>query len=44
VGKVLLNALLYPGIKTNPQKNSLVAIFHTAVMHFNSYFYTFVSI
>ncbi|KAJ6703650.1 RAN BINDING PROTEIN [Salix viminalis] len=30
VGKVLLNALLYPGIKTNPQKNSLVAIFHTA--------------
>ncbi|KAF9689395.1 hypothetical protein SADUNF_Sadunf01G0087800 [Salix dunnii] len=30
VGKVLLNALLYPGIKTNLQKNSLVAIFHTA--------------
>ncbi|KAK8472260.1 hypothetical protein PHAVU_002G153800 [Phaseolus vulgaris] len=30
VGKILLNALLYPGIKTNPQKNSLVAIFHTA--------------
>ncbi|KAJ4846698.1 hypothetical protein Tsubulata_031970 [Turnera subulata] len=29
VGKVLLNALLYPGIKTNPRKNSLVAIFHT---------------
>ncbi|BAU00512.1 uncharacterized protein HKW66_Vig0161380 [Vigna angularis] len=29
VGKILLNALLYPGIKTNPQKNSLVAIFHT---------------
>ncbi|KAJ7952382.1 Nuclear pore complex protein like [Quillaja saponaria] len=30
VGKLLLNALLYPGIKTNSQKNSLVAIFHTS--------------
>ncbi|XAR55027.1 hypothetical protein NMG60_11030398 [Bertholletia excelsa] len=30
VGKVLLNALLYPGIKTNMQKNSIVTIFHTA--------------
>ncbi|XP_050377043.1 nucleoporin NUP152 isoform X2 [Argentina anserina] len=30
VGKLLLNALLYSGIKTNLQKNSLVAIFHTA--------------
>ncbi|KAK3224704.1 hypothetical protein Dsin_004566 [Dipteronia sinensis] len=30
VGKVLLNALLYQGIKTNLQKNSLVAIFHTS--------------
>ncbi|XAR70346.1 hypothetical protein NMG60_11027170 [Bertholletia excelsa] len=30
VGKLLLNALLYPGIKTNVQKNSIVAIFHTA--------------
>ncbi|XP_010540575.1 PREDICTED: uncharacterized protein LOC104814292 isoform X2 [Tarenaya hassleriana] len=30
VGKLLLNALLYPGIKTNAQKNSLVAIFHTS--------------
>ncbi|CAK9188631.1 unnamed protein product [Ilex paraguariensis] len=30
VGKVLLNALLYPGIKTNVQKNSIVAIFHTS--------------
>ncbi|KAF8380337.1 hypothetical protein HHK36_027821 [Tetracentron sinense] len=30
VGKVLLNALLYPGIKTNLQKNSVVAIFHTS--------------
>lgn len=30
VGKLLLNALLYPGIKTNLQKNSLVAIFHTS--------------
>ncbi|KAL6501639.1 hypothetical protein OROGR_026772 [Orobanche gracilis] len=29
VGKVLLNALIYPGIKTNVQKNSVVAIFHT---------------
>ncbi|KAL0329715.1 UNVERIFIED_CONTAM: hypothetical protein Sradi_4958200 [Sesamum radiatum] len=29
VGKVLLNALLYPGIKTNMQKNAVVAIFHT---------------
>ncbi|WCJ26153.1 hypothetical protein M5689_007993 [Euphorbia peplus] len=28
VGKVLLNALLYSGIKTNAQKNSIVAIFH----------------
>lgn len=31
VGKILLNALLYPGIKTNLQKNSLVTIFHTSV-------------
>ncbi|KAG8374847.1 hypothetical protein BUALT_Bualt10G0038200 [Buddleja alternifolia] len=30
VGKVLLNAFLYPGIKTNIQKNSVVAIFHTS--------------
>ncbi|XP_050227277.1 uncharacterized protein LOC126676944 [Mercurialis annua] len=30
VGRVVLNALLYPGIKTNMQKNSVVAIFHTA--------------
>ncbi|XP_019194427.1 PREDICTED: uncharacterized protein LOC109188264 isoform X3 [Ipomoea nil] len=30
VGKVLLNALLYPGIKTNMQKNSIVTIFHIA--------------
>lgn len=30
VGKILLNALLYPGIKTNLQKNSIVAIFHTS--------------
>ncbi|XP_038687089.1 uncharacterized protein LOC119986551 [Tripterygium wilfordii] len=29
VGKLLLNALLYSGIKTRLQKNSLVAIFHT---------------
>ncbi|GMP96141.1 hypothetical protein CsSME_00044913 [Camellia sinensis var. sinensis] len=35
VGKVLLNALLYPGIKTNMQKNSIVAIFHTAVILLN---------
>ena len=30
VGKILLNALLYPGIKTNMQKKSIVAIFHTS--------------
>ncbi|KAK7309000.1 hypothetical protein RJT34_05392 [Clitoria ternatea] len=30
VGKILLNALLYKGIKTNLQKNSVVAIFHTS--------------
>lgn len=30
VGRLLLNALLYPGIKTSVQKNSIVAIFHTA--------------
>jgi nuclear pore complex protein Nup50 len=30
VGKVVLNALLYKGIKTTVQKNSVVAIFHTA--------------
>lgn len=30
VGRILLNASLYPGIKTNMQKNSIVAIFHTA--------------
>ncbi|KAJ0615914.1 putative Ran binding domain, PH-like domain superfamily [Helianthus annuus] len=30
VGRIVLNALLYPGIKTNLQKNSIVAIFHTA--------------
>lgn len=30
VGKILLNALLYQGIKTNLQKNSVVAIFHTS--------------
>ncbi|XP_047951008.1 uncharacterized protein LOC125196515 isoform X1 [Salvia hispanica] len=29
VGKLLLNASLYPGIKTSKQKNSVVAIFHT---------------
>ncbi|KAL9678869.1 hypothetical protein QQ045_016720 [Rhodiola kirilowii] len=31
VGKLLLNALIYPGIKINLQKNSIVAIFHTLV-------------
>ncbi|XP_010455593.1 PREDICTED: uncharacterized protein LOC104737181 isoform X3 [Camelina sativa] len=30
VGKLLLNALLYAGIKTSPQKNALVAIFHSS--------------
>ncbi|KAL4592859.1 hypothetical protein LXL04_005866 [Taraxacum kok-saghyz] len=29
VGRLLLNALIYPGIKTSLQKNSIVAIFHT---------------
>ncbi|XP_078446226.1 pleckstrin homology (PH) domain superfamily protein isoform X4 [Wolffia australiana] len=29
VGKILLNALIYPGIKTNVQKNTITAIFHT---------------
>lgn len=37
VGKLLLNALLYPGIRTNLQKNSLVAIFHTSVKHTDVY-------
>lgn len=32
VGKLLLNASLYPGIKTNLQKNAVVAIFHTSVI------------
>ncbi|KAL3818121.1 hypothetical protein ACJIZ3_004026 [Penstemon smallii] len=36
VGKVLLNALLYPGIKTNKQKNSIVAIFHTSADNDNN--------
>lgn len=39
VGRVLLNALLYPGIKTNLQKNSIVAIFHTSVNHINMIFF-----
>ncbi|XP_023635700.1 uncharacterized protein LOC17883523 isoform X2 [Capsella rubella] len=30
VGKLLLNALLYAGIKTSPSKNALVAIFHSS--------------
>ncbi|KAH6759608.1 Pleckstrin homology domain superfamily protein [Perilla frutescens var. hirtella] len=30
VGKLLLNALLYSGIKTSKQKKSVVAIFHTS--------------
>ncbi|KAG7615631.1 putative Ran binding domain, PH-like domain superfamily [Arabidopsis thaliana] len=30
VGKLLLNALLYAGMKTSPQKNALVAIFHSS--------------
>ncbi|KAM7257398.1 hypothetical protein ACFE04_013139 [Oxalis oulophora] len=30
VGRLLLNASLYSGIKTSKQKNSLVAIFHTS--------------
>ncbi|XP_020084098.1 uncharacterized protein LOC109707332 isoform X3 [Ananas comosus] len=30
VGKALLNALLYPGIKMNIQKNTIASIFHTS--------------
>ncbi|XP_020589794.1 uncharacterized protein LOC110031092 isoform X2 [Phalaenopsis equestris] len=30
VGRILLNALIYPGIKVNIQKTSIVTIFHTA--------------
>ncbi|XP_010919208.1 uncharacterized protein [Elaeis guineensis] len=30
VGKILLNALIYPGIKMNIQKNSIASIFHTS--------------
>lgn len=30
VGKLLLNALIYPGIKTNVMKNAVAAIFHTS--------------
>ncbi|KAF9617220.1 hypothetical protein IFM89_035102 [Coptis chinensis] len=30
VGKVLLNALIYPGIKINLMKNAIAAIFHTS--------------
>ncbi|PKA47750.1 hypothetical protein AXF42_Ash014527 [Apostasia shenzhenica] len=30
VGKILLNALIYPGIKMNIRKNSIVSIFHTS--------------
>ncbi|KAH7653651.1 nuclear pore complex protein Nup50 protein [Dioscorea alata] len=29
VGKILLNALIYPGIKMNIQKNTIATIFHT---------------
>ncbi|XP_020693655.1 uncharacterized protein LOC110107677 isoform X1 [Dendrobium catenatum] len=29
-GRILLNALIYPGIKMNIQKTSIVSIFHTA--------------
>ncbi|XP_028118904.1 uncharacterized protein LOC114316446 [Camellia sinensis] len=37
VGKVLLNALLYHGIKTKMQKNSIVATFHTAGISSNKF-------
>ncbi|KAJ3680049.1 hypothetical protein LUZ60_016327 [Juncus effusus] len=30
VGKILLNALIYSGIKTNVQKNTMTSVFHTA--------------
>lgn len=43
VGKILLNALLYQGIKTNLQKNSIVAIFHTSVIRLNqNYLFYFI--
>ncbi|MQM04255.1 hypothetical protein Taro_037051 [Colocasia esculenta] len=29
VGKILLNALIYPGIKINMQKNTIASVFHT---------------
>uniref|UniRef100_A0A1D1YMQ4 Nuclear pore complex protein Nup50 n=2 Tax=Anthurium amnicola TaxID=1678845 RepID=A0A1D1YMQ4_9ARAE len=29
VGKILLNALIYPGIKMNIQKNTIASVFHT---------------
>lgn len=31
VGKILLNALIYPGIKINIKKNTIATIFHTSV-------------
>jgi nuclear pore complex protein Nup50 len=31
VGKILLNALIYKGIKTTVQKNTVASIFHTSV-------------
>ncbi|KAJ1702242.1 hypothetical protein LUZ63_002021 [Rhynchospora breviuscula] len=30
VGKILLNALIYSGIKTNVQKNTVASVFHTS--------------
>ncbi|PIA49683.1 hypothetical protein AQUCO_01300444v1 [Aquilegia coerulea] len=39
VGKILLNALLYPGIKTNLVKNAIAAIFHTSVGHLNIFLF-----
>ncbi|KAK8965169.1 hypothetical protein KSP40_PGU021082 [Platanthera guangdongensis] len=29
-GRILLNALIYPGIKMNIQKTSIVSVFHTS--------------
>lgn len=33
VGKILVNALIYHGIKMNIQKNTITSIFHTAVTY-----------
>lgn len=42
VGKLLLNALLYPGIKMNIQKNTITTIFHTLVIANETEFYNLI--